>query len=149
MYGSWYQKLPGRGNVATSRETWPSFSNYLRASCDNMSLGFAEFKAQTANLPKSPAKIKVHAILPVIVVFLVTTYATVGLRFYTRRKYGKLWWDDWLMLTALVSIQVTQHVINATDLSSSSSRYFAVAQLACLLCRVAHLEYSRSRLIAR
>jgi hypothetical protein len=51
--------------------------------------------------------IKFNALLPVIVVFIITTYVTVTLRLFTRRKYTRLWWDDWLMVVSLVRYSIT------------------------------------------
>jgi hypothetical protein len=58
---------------------------------------------ETSEMPHTGMDIfKFHALLPVMVVFLVTTSITVGLRFSTRKKYAKLGWDDWIMAMTLV-----------------------------------------------
>ena len=93
-------------------------------------MDFTATKTMVSMLAEPPRKpeFKFHALLPVIIVFLVTTYLTVGLRFYTRRKYAKLWWDDWLMALALVCTPSHCRVEPVTNLSSFSSLYSAVAQ---------------------
>lgn len=58
---------------------------------------------ESSEMPKTGMAIfRFHALLPVIVVFLAATSITVGLRFFTRKKYAKLGWDDWIMAITLV-----------------------------------------------
>ena len=68
-------------------------------------------------------RFRFHALIPLIIVFLITTHATVALRFFTRIKFAKLWWDDWLMAITLVCGETT----------TSDVLLIALALLLCLL----------------